>query len=80
MLRHSDNAYILFSRYIRRKLEAICPLELRFFGYFSAVLISSVALLALLYTYFPSPREKELLNEIKQMENKYAEVNAQMDV
>lgn len=48
------------------------------FGFFSVVLVTSVALLALLYTYFPSPREKELLREIEQMEQKFTQVNDQL--
>lgn len=48
------------------------------FGFFSVVLVTSIALLALLYTYFPSPREKELLREIEQMEQKFTQVNEQL--
>ena len=47
-------------------------------GFFSVVLVTAVALLAVLYTYFPSPREKELLREIDQMGYKYEQLNQQL--
>ncbi|MEO6039472.1 MAG: M23 family metallopeptidase [Saprospiraceae bacterium] len=50
------------------------------FGFFSVVLLTSFALLAVLYTIFPSPREKELVREIEQMEYKYGQLNGQLDV
>jgi murein DD-endopeptidase MepM/ murein hydrolase activator NlpD len=53
---------------------------LRAFGFFSVVLVSAFLLLVLLYTYFPSPREKELLREIDQIETKYTEVNEHLDL
>ncbi len=53
---------------------------LQFFGFFSVVLVTSFALLALLYTFFPSPREKELLREIEQMDYKYGQLNSQLDI
>jgi hypothetical protein len=53
---------------------------LQFFGFFSVVLVTSFALLALLYTFFPSPREKELLREIEQMDYKYGQLNGQLDM
>ncbi|MEZ4918497.1 MAG: M23 family metallopeptidase [Saprospiraceae bacterium] len=49
------------------------------FGLFSVVLVSSILLLIALYTYFPSPREQELLREIDQMEYKYSQLNEQLD-
>jgi hypothetical protein len=52
----------------------------RFFGFFSAVMVTAVFLLALFYTYFPSPREKELLREIDQMAHKYSQLNEQVDL
>jgi murein DD-endopeptidase MepM/ murein hydrolase activator NlpD len=52
----------------------------RFFGFFSAVMVTAVLLLALFYTYFPSPREKELLREIDQMAHKYSQLNEQVDL
>jgi len=50
------------------------------FGFFSVVLLTSSALLAVLYTIFPSPREKELVREIEQMEYKYGQLNGQLDI
>jgi len=59
------------------------PLKTRiwqFFGFFSVVLVTSVLLLSLLYTYFPSPREQELLGEIEQMEHKYGQLSSQLEM
>lgn len=53
---------------------------LQAFGFFSVVLVTAVAMLAVLYTYFPSPREKELLREIDQMAYKYDQLNGQMEM
>ncbi len=50
------------------------------FGFFSVVLVTSFALLAVLYAIFPSPREKELVREIEQMEYKYGQLNGQVEV
>jgi hypothetical protein len=61
--------------------KVVTPFKTRIwqaFGFFSVVLVTSIALLAVLYTYFPSPRETELLNEIEQMEYKYTQVNTQL--
>ncbi|MEY3248514.1 MAG: hypothetical protein RL742_557, partial [Bacteroidota bacterium] len=59
------------------------PLKTRIlqaFGFFSVVLLTSVLLLVVLYTYFPSPREQELLREIEQMDDKFAQLNEQLDM
>jgi prefoldin subunit 5 len=53
---------------------------LQVFGLFSVVLVSSFALLAVLYTIFPSPREKELVREIDQMEHKYNQLGSQLEM
>ncbi|MBL7802184.1 MAG: M23 family metallopeptidase [Saprospiraceae bacterium] len=63
--------------------KVVVPLKTRIwqaFGFFSVVLVTSFILLALLYTWFPSPREKELLREIDQMEYKFGQVSGQLDV
>lgn len=63
--------------------KVVIPLKTRVwqaFGFFSVVLVTSVLLLAALYTYFPSPREKELLHEIDQMEYKYTALSGQLDL
>ena len=63
--------------------RVVVPLKtkiLRAFGFFSVVLVSAFLLLVLLYSYFPSPREKELLREIEQIEHKYSDVNEQIDL
>jgi Peptidase family M23 len=61
--------------------KVVIPFKTRIwqaFGFFSVVLVTAVALLAVLYTYFPSPREKELLREIDQMGYKYDQLNEQL--
>ena len=63
--------------------KVVIPFKTRIwqaFGFFSVVLVSAVALLTVLYTYFPSPREKELLREIDQMGYKYDQLNQQLDL
>ena len=63
--------------------KVVVPFKTRIwqaFGFFSVVLVTSVALLALLYSYFPSPREQELIREIKQMEYKYSQLGGQLDM
>ncbi len=53
---------------------------LKIFGFLSANLVAAVILLTLFYAYFPSPREKDLLRELNQMELKYAHLNEQVDM
>lgn len=63
--------------------KVVIPLKtrvLRAFGFFSVVLVSAILLLTLFYTWFPSPREKELLGEIEKMEYKYTQMNERFDV
>jgi hypothetical protein len=63
--------------------KVVIPLKTRIlqaFGFFSVVIVTSFALLALFYTLFPSPREQELLREIEQMEYKYSQLNEQFDM
>jgi len=63
--------------------KVVVPFKTRIwqvFGFFSVVLVTSFALLAVLYTYFPSPREKELIREIEQMEYKYSQLDDQLGI
>jgi murein DD-endopeptidase MepM/ murein hydrolase activator NlpD len=63
--------------------KVVIPLKTRLwqaFGFFSVVLVTSFVLLAALYVWFPSPREKELLREIDQMEYKYGQLGGQVDL
>lgn len=63
--------------------KVVIPFKIRIwraFGFFSVVLVTSSAMLALLYSFFPSPREKELMREIEQVENKYSHLNDQLDM
>lgn len=62
--------------------KVVVPLKTRviqLFGFFSAVIVTAVILLSLFYTYFPSPREKELLGEIDQMKYKYDKLSGRFD-
>ena len=63
--------------------KVVIPLKTRIwqaFGFFSVVLVTAVGLLSILYTYFPSPREKELISTIDQMKNKYAQLDEKLGV
>lgn len=63
--------------------KVVVPLKTRIwqaFGFFSVVLVTSVLLLVVLYTYFPSPREQELMREIDQMEYKYSQLDGHLDM
>lgn len=63
--------------------KVVIPIKTRIwqaFGFFSVVLVTSFALLTVLYTLFPSPREQELMREIKQMENKYSQLDGQLNM
>ncbi len=63
--------------------KVVIPLKTRIwqlFGFSSVVLVTSFALLALLYTVFPSPREQEYRKELSLMEDKYAQLTAQVEV
>jgi hypothetical protein len=63
--------------------KVVVPIKTRVwqaFGFFSVVLMTSFALLAVLYSIFPSPREQELVREIEQMEYKYKQMGEQVDV
>ncbi len=63
--------------------KVVIPFKTRIwqaFGFFSVVLVTSFALLALLYSLLPSPREKELVREIEQMEDKYSQLNGQVEM
>lgn len=63
--------------------KVVIPLKTRIwqaFGFFSVVLVTSVLLLVLLYTYFPSPREQELRREIEQRDYKYNQLSEKLDL
>lgn len=63
--------------------KVVVPFKTRIwqiFGFFSVVLVTSSLLLVVLYTLFPSPREKDLRREISQMEGKFQQLNGQMDL
>jgi hypothetical protein len=63
--------------------RVVVPLRTRVwqaFGFFSVVVVTSLALLSVFYAVFPSPREQQLLREISQMESKYKQMSAQLDL
>ena len=51
----------------------------KLFSFFSASLVAAILLLTLVYRFFPSPREGQLLREIEQMQYKYSSLNGQME-
>ncbi|MEZ4893781.1 MAG: hypothetical protein R2778_12300 [Saprospiraceae bacterium] len=48
--------------------------------FFSVVIVTSLCMLAVFYSVFPSPRETDLMREISQMESKYKQMSEQVDV
>jgi len=63
--------------------KVVVPLKTRIwkvFGLFSVVLITSLGMLAVFYSIFPSPREGDLMREIGQLESKYKQMGAQVDM
>lgn len=63
--------------------KVVVPVKTRVwqaFGVFSVVIVTSLAMLAVFYTLFPSPREADLMREIEQMESKYKQMSGQVEV
>ncbi len=60
-------------------VEPLKEKAIRLFKFFSTALVSAVIMLVLLYKFFPSPREKQLLNEMGQMEYKYKALDNKME-
>lgn len=63
--------------------KVVIPIKTRIwqaFGFFSVVLVTSLGMLAIFYTVFPSPREADLMREIEQMESKYNQMSGQVEV
>jgi murein DD-endopeptidase MepM/ murein hydrolase activator NlpD len=63
--------------------KVVIPFKTRIwqaFGFFSVVLVTSLGLLAVFYTIFPSPREQQLLDQIDMMDTKYKQLTSQVDV
>lgn len=62
--------------------KVVVPLKTRILqicGLFSGVIVTSIIFLSIFYSWFPAPREKELMREIEQMEYKYSSINSQFD-
>lgn len=63
--------------------KVVIPLKTRIwqaFGFFSVVIVTSLLMLTVFYTIFPSPREADLMREIDQMSAKYKQMSNQVDV
>ncbi len=63
--------------------KVVVPIKTRIwqaFGFFSVVTVTSLAMLSVFYTVFPSPREADLMREIGQMESKYKQMSEQVGV
>lgn len=63
--------------------KVVVPFKTRIwqiFGFFSVVLVTSLGLLAVFYTIFPSPREQQLLDQIDMMDTKYKQLTSQVEV
>lgn len=63
--------------------KVVIPLKTRIwqaFGFFSVVVVTSLLMLTVFYTIFPSPREADLMREIDQMSSKYKQMSSQVDV
>jgi hypothetical protein len=60
-------------------VEPLKERVIRAFKFLSTALVSAIIMLVLLYKFFPSPREKQLLNEIGQMEYKYNALDNKME-
>jgi len=59
--------------------RSVPEILLRVFGFLSVAFLFSVMIVALAYTFFESPKEKELKRELSQMEFKYKMLNKKMD-
>ena len=59
-------------------VEPLRVIVLKILGFVSAVVLAAVIIISIAYTYFPSPKEKALIREIKQMEYKYITLNNKM--
>ena len=60
-------------------VEPLKEKAIRLFKFLSTALVTAVIMLVLLYKFFPSPREKQLLNNITQMEYKYNALDGKME-
>jgi hypothetical protein len=59
--------------------ESLRTKVFRVLGFLSAVIVTAVILIAVAYTYFPSPKEKALDRELDQMRRQYLALNDQVD-
>ncbi|MFK8105314.1 MAG: M23 family metallopeptidase [Saprospiraceae bacterium] len=56
-------------------VEPLRTKVLRLFGFLSAVLVAAFIIISITLKYFPSPKEKALIREFKQMEYMYMQLN-----
>jgi len=55
--------------------KVVEPLNVKIFkafGFFSAVVVTAIMFMGVIYQFFPSPKEEALIREIKQMKSHYA--------
>ena len=60
------------------KVKVVEPLNVKVFkafGFFSAVVVTAIVFMGVIYQFFPSPKEEALTREINQMKSHYAEMN-----
>jgi biotin carboxyl carrier protein len=72
----------IFNAHTLRYEKLVEPLKERLkraFRFLSTALVTAVLMLVLLYKFFPSPREKQLLTEIDQMKYKYQTIGTKFD-
>ena len=63
--------------------KVVEPLRVKIFrvlGFVCGVVVSSIIIISLAYTYFPSPKEEALMREISQMKAQYASINSDIDM
>lgn len=63
-----------------RVVEPLKVKLVRIFGFLSAVIVAAFILIAIAFTYFPSPKEKALMRELDQMQYKYLALDNQISM
>ncbi|MEM6965905.1 MAG: M23 family peptidase, partial [Bacteroidota bacterium] len=63
--------------------KVVEPLNVKIFkafGFLSAVLVTSIIMVAIFYHFFPSPKEEALMREMNQMKSHYEEMTNEVAV
>ncbi len=79
MMKREKFVYNTHSLRYEKVVEPIRIRLLKIFAFVSAVVVAAIILISIAFTYFPSPKEKVLKRELKQMELQYASVNDEFD-